>query len=560
MKRPAPPVATPATARRRLPTRALAWLALALPAACSSGVPADAGFKEPLLVHDAQFLSGALPGSAPIDGGSAAPSAGGEAPAGPAVTLVEATSRVVFPGEGGKVFSGRASPDARSIALALTDLGTGYWVAPVGGPDPQAGGELTWQIGCDFAERLPPGPHTLRFVAIDDRGVAGAWRDLALCVTSGAPDDLSACDPAAAPPPAVLSLEWDRDVDLDLEVVTPSGRRIGPKRPSTSAPGGAPPTGAIERDARRDCALNGARREDLVWNAKPEPGLYLVYANLFDACGEAAVRFRASLSISETSPEGPSRLVERLERAGVLTAIDANGGAGPGLFVAEFVFQLPEKETHTVLVERLLRFALLGSSWVLYLLLALSVASFASAFERFRFFRRHRDDLNALSRRVHAALLDDDFDAADTTLAASPSIEARIVRSALRWKSGGPGAVADVVDSELGRERAELERGLTLLGTLGNNAPFVGLLGTVLGVIEAFHHLGGGQSKEAMGNVMAGIAEALVATGVGLFVALPAVVAYNLAQKRIGDIEAGVTSLGKLVTASLKSRERGEGA
>jgi biopolymer transport protein ExbB/TolQ len=212
-----------------------------------------------------------------------------------------------------------------------------------------------------------------------------------------------------------------------------------------------------------------------------------------------------------------------------------------------------------VLVERLLRFALLGSSWVLYLLLALSVASLASALERFRFFRRHRDDLDALTRRVRTALLDDDFEAADAVLAASPSVEARVVRAALGFRAGGPGAVADAVEGELGRERAALERGLTLLGTLGNNAPFVGLLGTVLGVIEAFHHLGGGQSKEAMGNVMAGIAEALVATGVGLFVALPAVVAYNLAQKRIGDIEAGVTSLGKLVTASLRGREGAAG-
>jgi biopolymer transport protein ExbB/biopolymer transport protein TolQ len=189
-------------------------------------------------------------------------------------------------------------------------------------------------------------------------------------------------------------------------------------------------------------------------------------------------------------------------------------------------------------------------------LLALSVASLTAAVERWRFFRRHHDDIAALSRRLQAALLEGDFEAADATLAASPSLEARIVRAALRWASGGAGAVADVVESELGQTRAALERGLTLLGTLGNNAPFVGLLGTVLGVIEAFHHLGGGQNKEAMGNVMAGIAEALVATGVGLFVALPAVVAYNLAQKRIGDIEAGVASLSKLVTAALRSRER----
>jgi biopolymer transport protein ExbB/TolQ len=101
--------------------------------------------------------------------------------------------------------------------------------------------------------------------------------------------------------------------------------------------------------------------------------------------------------------------------------------------------------------------------------------------------------------------------------------------------------------------KRDLERGMALLGTLGNNAPFIGLFGTVLGVIEAFHQLGDGANKAAMGNVMSGIAEALVATGVGLFVALPAVVAYNLVQKRIGEIENGVGGLGKLLTAALRT-------
>src|SRR5580693_4404952 len=100
-------------------------------------------------------------------------------------------------------------------------------------------------------------------------------------------------------------------------------------------------------------------------------------------------------------------------------------------------------------------------------------------------------------------------------------------------------------------------RSTYLLGTLGNNAPFVGLLGTVIGVIEAFHQLGdAGQNKAAMGNVMSGIAEALVATGVGLFVALPAVVVFNLIQKKIAEVETGVQVLGKLAGAYLESLER----
>ncbi len=95
---------------------------------------------------------------------------------------------------------------------------------------------------------------------------------------------------------------------------------------------------------------------------------------------------------------------------------------------------------------------------------------------------------------------------------------------------------------------------MNLLGTLGNNAPFVGLFGTVLGVIEAFHQLADSSNKAAMGNVMSGIAEALIATGVGLFVALPAVVAYNVAQKKIGDIESNAAAMGPASsTAALKT-------
>jgi biopolymer transport protein ExbB/biopolymer transport protein TolQ len=209
-----------------------------------------------------------------------------------------------------------------------------------------------------------------------------------------------------------------------------------------------------------------------------------------------------------------------------------------------------------VIVDRLLRFALVGSTWVLYLLFVLSVVSIAAMVERWLFFRRHRDDTGALRRKLAAALRGGDLAAAEEVLAASPSLEARILGAALGWKEGGARAVADAIDAELFALKQDLERGTSLLGTLGNNAPFVGLLGTVLGVIEAFHQLSAGANREAMGNVMTGIAEALVATGVGLFVALPAVVAYNLVQKRIGEIENGVGALGKLCTAALWASPR----
>jgi biopolymer transport protein ExbB/TolQ len=209
-----------------------------------------------------------------------------------------------------------------------------------------------------------------------------------------------------------------------------------------------------------------------------------------------------------------------------------------------------------MLVERLSRIALLGSTWVLYLLLGLSVVSLASAIERWAYFARRADDIDGLAGRFSDALEVEDFDRARQVLRESRSLEAGIVLSALRWVHGGPRALADALDASMARARGQLLRSTYLLGTLGNNAPFVGLLGTVIGVIDAFHELGdAAQNHGGMGNVMTGIAEALVATGVGLFVALPAVVAYNLVQKKIAEVETGVQVLGKLVGAYVETRE-----
>lgn len=207
-----------------------------------------------------------------------------------------------------------------------------------------------------------------------------------------------------------------------------------------------------------------------------------------------------------------------------------------------------------MLIERLLKVALLGSEWILYLLLVLSVFSIATMFERWRYFSRFSGDGETLRQKLAPLLDKDDLEGATKALESSKTVEARIAREALRWAPSGPEAMADAVDSELGRVKKELERGLNFLGTLGNNSPFVGLFGTVLGVIMAFSALGkNGQNNGAMGGVMSAIAEALVATGVGLFVALPAVVAYNAIQKRIGEVETSAASLTKLISAYLKA-------
>ncbi|HYP90904.1 MAG TPA: MotA/TolQ/ExbB proton channel family protein [Polyangiaceae bacterium] len=210
-----------------------------------------------------------------------------------------------------------------------------------------------------------------------------------------------------------------------------------------------------------------------------------------------------------------------------------------------------------MLIHNLTKVALLGASWVMYLLIALSMVSIAIMLDRFLFFRKGAGNADKLAVDLVRKLRDGDRRGAEELLAKSKLIEAKIIKPSLDWIEGGPDAVSEVLEASMTRERKEFERGLTFLGTLGNNAPFVGLLGTVIGVIESFHQLGGaGQNHEAMGGVMSGISEALVATAVGLVVALPAVVGYNLAQKKVSEIEANVSIITRQMMALLKSNHK----
>jgi biopolymer transport protein ExbB/TolQ len=189
----------------------------------------------------------------------------------------------------------------------------------------------------------------------------------------------------------------------------------------------------------------------------------------------------------------------------------------------------------------------------MYALLFLSVISIGACIERWWFFRKSSGDGDSLGDKLCDLLEKGNSLGAQKLLDSNTSIEAQVVRRGIRWVDGGPEALADSIESEMMKKRKELERGMNFLGTLGNNAPFIGLFGTVIGVIEAFHQLGAGQDKAAMGNVMNGIAEALVATGVGLFVAIPAVIAFNVFQKRVASVEDNVAAISKQLTALLKA-------
>lgn len=212
-----------------------------------------------------------------------------------------------------------------------------------------------------------------------------------------------------------------------------------------------------------------------------------------------------------------------------------------------------------MLITSLEKFALMGATWVLYVLVAMSALSIGIMVERWFYFRARSGGVDTLADSLLNALKRGDRRAAEELLKNNRSIEAEVLLPVLNWLDGGPESVSEALEASLIRKRADLERGLTWLGTLGNNAPFLGLFGTVIGIIQAFHMLGSsgaGGNQAAMGNVIVAISEALIATGVGLVVALPAVVGYNLTQKRVSNVENNVQQIGKLLLALLKADDK----
>jgi hypothetical protein len=275
--------------------------ALALLAGCKVGVSADAGLREPLIVEGGQFIPGDLPVS----------------DAGPSGVLVNSLGAVVHAGQAGVALTGDVGPGSYSTLMRFADLGTGYWSVPVGVPDPQMPGSLTWAATLDFGWNIPPGIHNMLFAAMDQEGRAGPPVMNPYTVEAYAPMGK-----------LVISLAWDSAADLDLHVTTPSGFDLNPKAPTTSPDGGAKPppgTGLINRDSNAACVQDNFREEDAYWMDGPPSGTYLIHVDMFSACTASAAQFVVTVhqngKVTHTIP-------------GRLLAMDADSG-GPGLFVLQ---------------------------------------------------------------------------------------------------------------------------------------------------------------------------------------------------------------------------------
>ncbi len=193
-----------------------------------------------------------------------------------------------------------------------------------------------------------------------------------------------------------------------------------------------------------------------------------------------------------------------------------------------------------------------GAEWVMLVLVALSVASLAVILERGIFFLRRGAAVPQLLSLLKAGRLDE----ARACVSGRKGMEPDVARAALAAADGGPAAVKEAVDCAIAEARPAYERGLSFLGTLGNNAPFLGLFGTVVGIIRAFSDLAvGGPRGAGAAAVMAGISEALVATAVGIFVAIPAVVGFNAYMKRLRTLTVRGEAIGHALASHLERDE-----
>ncbi len=205
-----------------------------------------------------------------------------------------------------------------------------------------------------------------------------------------------------------------------------------------------------------------------------------------------------------------------------------------------------------MLTQLFLKVAYVGSEWVLWVLLIINFISVATIVERILYFRGTKVDGRGLAAQIDQFLRANDLRGAWQLVSESDAIECVVVAAGLAALARGAQACGEAMLSAKARVKPLLESRLNILATIGSNAPYVGLLGTVLGIIKAAHDLTGGGSGADPNAVMAGVFEALIATAFGLFVAIPAVITYNVFQRKVREVLSQTDSLAHQVLASIR--------
>lgn len=194
----------------------------------------------------------------------------------------------------------------------------------------------------------------------------------------------------------------------------------------------------------------------------------------------------------------------------------------------------------------LISWAIMFAKWSQFRVITRNSDSFMAAFERSTSFEAAVDAVRQLDDVPQARLL---RRATDFLREVTPALAATPGRAA-KFSGSQVEALHLVLDSETNAARDRLSRYVPSLGTIGSVSPLIGLLGTVLGVIEAFIGIAS-QGSGNIGAVAPGVAEALMATAAALAVAIPAVFGYNLFANRLNRIDGELEGFGTELIALL---------
>jgi biopolymer transport protein ExbB/TolQ len=189
--------------------------------------------------------------------------------------------------------------------------------------------------------------------------------------------------------------------------------------------------------------------------------------------------------------------------------------------------------------------------FTMYILLFCSILSIAIFLERIIYYRKRSKTKRAeFMMRAASALKTGDIKKAMEICKETLSPFSKVVYSGLQLYGHHKREISNAMEREITIETTKLERYTDIVGTIGNTAVYIGLFGTVLGIIRAFHDIAAAGAG-GMSIVIGGVAEALVCTATGLFVAIPAVIAFNYFTKKVGhfmdDMELCASELTDLI-------------
>ncbi len=189
--------------------------------------------------------------------------------------------------------------------------------------------------------------------------------------------------------------------------------------------------------------------------------------------------------------------------------------------------------------------------FTMYILLICSFISVTIVLERLLYYRRRSKTERAeFMTKIKRVLKSGNMETAMEICRDEAAPFSSVVYSGLERRGHPAKEISNAMEREITVETADLERYTSIVATIGNTAVYIGLFGTVLGIIRAFHDIATAGAG-GMAIVIGGVAEALICTAAGLFVAIPAVIAYNYFTKRverfITDMEVCASELSDLI-------------